>query len=55
MKIYMCPKKNFVKPVVKVFFAERNRRGEMIFDFGIGWRIPPPKPLGFERGIDMGG
>jgi hypothetical protein len=55
MKMYLCPKRSFVKPVVKVFFAERNRRGEMIFDFDIGWIIPPPKPLGFERGIDMGG
>ena len=51
----MCPKKSFVKPVVKDFLTERNRRGELIFDFDLGGRIPPPKPLGFEGGIDMGG
>jgi hypothetical protein len=55
MKMYMCPKISFVKPVVKDLLAERKRRGEMIFDFDLGGRIPPPKPLGFERDIDMGG
>jgi hypothetical protein len=55
MKMYLCPKRSFVKPVFKVFLFQRNRRGEMIFDFDISWIIPPLKPLGFERGIDMGG
>ena len=41
------PKRNFIKLVVKDFLTERNRRGELIFDFDLGERIPPPKPLGF--------
>jgi hypothetical protein len=53
--MYLCPKKNFVKPVVKDFLSERKRIGKLIFHFDLGGRIPPPKPLGFERGIDMGG
>jgi hypothetical protein len=54
LKIYLCPKRSFVKPVVKDFLTERKRRGELIFDFDLGGRISPPKPLGFERCIDMG-
>jgi hypothetical protein len=53
--MYLCPKISFVKPVVKDFLLERKRRGELISDFDLGGRIPPSKPLGFERGIDMGG
>ena len=34
---------------------ERKSRGEMVFNFDLGGRIPPLKPLGFEGGIDMGG
>ena len=55
MTIYMCPEWSFVKPVVKDFLTERKSRGELVFDFDIGGRIPPPKPLGFEGGIHMGG
>jgi hypothetical protein len=54
MKIYLCPKISFVKPVVKDFLTERKIRGELIFDFALGGRIPPLKPLGSERYIDMG-
>ena len=55
MKMYLCPKRSFVKPVVKDFLTKRKGRRELIFNFDLGGRIPPPKPLGFERGIDMGG
>ena len=44
-----------MKPVVKDFLTERKSRGELVFDFDLLGRIPPPKPLGFEGGIDMGG
>jgi hypothetical protein len=55
LKMCMCPERSFVKPVVKDFLTERKNRGEFVFDFDLGGRIPPPKPLGFERDIDMGG
>ena len=47
------PRKNFVKPVVKDFLTERKSSGKFVFDFDVGGKIPPSKPLGFERGIDM--
>ena len=49
------PKKNFVNAIVKGFLTEGKRRGELVFDFNLGGRNPPPKPLGFEGGIHMGG
>ena len=55
MKMYLCPERSFVKPVVKDFLTERKSKGESVFNFDLLGRIPPPKPLGFEGGIDMGG
>jgi hypothetical protein len=51
MKMYLCPKRSFVKPVVKEFLAKWNSRRELIFNFDLGGRILPPKLLGFERGM----
>jgi hypothetical protein len=50
----MCPKKSFVKPFIKDFVKERKNKGEFVFGFDLDGKIPPPKPLGFEGGIDMG-
>jgi hypothetical protein len=53
--MYVCLERSFVKPIVKDFLTERKSGGEIVDDFHLGGRIPPPKPLGFEGGINMGG
>jgi len=53
--MFICPERIFIKSVVKDFLTERMSRWEFVLDFDLGGRIPPPKPLGFEGGIDMGG
>ena len=50
---YLCPKRSFVKPVIEGFFAKRKRRGELIFGFDLGGKIPPPKPLSLKGSIHM--
>ena len=53
--MYLCIEKNFVKPVVKDFCIGKKSIREFVFDFDLRKRVPPTKPHGFERGIDMCG
>ena len=54
-KMYMCPERSFVEPVIKDFLSETKSRWELVSDFDLSGRVRPPKLLGFERGIDMCG
>ena len=51
--MYLCLERSFVKPIVKDFLTERKNREKFVLNFDLGGRIPPPKPLGFEGGINM--
>ena len=45
---YLCPKKKFVKLVIKVFLVKRKSKIKYIYAFDLGGGIPPPKLLSFK-------
>ena len=53
--MYLRPKISFVEPVIKDFVSERKNIVEFVFDFDLSGRVSPPKPFGFEGGINMYG
>lgn len=41
---YLCPKRNFVKPIIEDLFAKKKRIGKLVFGFDLGGGVPQLKP-----------